>query len=140
MLIIFYHTIHIIRVGTYYAEEVESDIKAMYNVAFSEMFHRVALARTNISEESITSIIGMISSYHVSFASYYFVPRSLIIFTLMMEAIASSETSVLTRATRRNIPEDGVLHSHCRENLKSYKTCNLYSAKWRPESRMEHRL
>jgi hypothetical protein len=31
----------------------------------------------------------------------------------------SRETSVLTRVTRRDIPEDGFLHSHCRENLKS---------------------
>jgi hypothetical protein len=29
---------------------------------------------------------------------------------------------VLTRATRRNIPEDGTLHSHRRENLKSYES------------------
>jgi hypothetical protein len=28
--------------------------------------------------------------------------------------------SVLRRATRRNIPDDGILHSHHRENLKSY--------------------
>jgi hypothetical protein len=27
---------------------------------------------------------------------------------------------VLTRATRRNNPEDTILHSHRRENLKSY--------------------
>jgi hypothetical protein len=39
---------------------------------------------------------------------------------LKMEAIRSYETSVYTRSTRRHIPEDGILHSHCRENLRSY--------------------
>jgi hypothetical protein len=38
----------------------------------------------------------------------------------MMEALSSIETSLLTRATPRNIPEDDILHSRRRENLKSY--------------------
>jgi hypothetical protein len=47
-------------------------------------------------------------------------PSSLILFTLMMEAILFSETSVLTRVTQRHISEDDVLHSRRCENLKSY--------------------
>jgi hypothetical protein len=44
------------------------------------------------------------------------VHSSRILVTLMMGAIHSSEKSVITR---RSIPEDVILHSHRRENLKS---------------------
>jgi hypothetical protein len=48
------------------------------------------------------------------------VPSSPTLVILIMEAPSSSETPVLTSVTRRNISEDCILHSHRREDLKSY--------------------
>jgi hypothetical protein len=45
------------------------------------------------------------------------VPNLPILVTLIMDAVSSSEMSVLTRAIRCNIQEDGILHSYRRENL-----------------------
>jgi hypothetical protein len=104
------------------------------------MLCRVALVRTDVSEEPGASFIrvtriGELRTTQAATSNrrtlrrnwYCVVPSSPILVTLMKEATGSFETSVLTRATRRNIPEDNILHSHRRENLKSYVSLYVYS-------------
>jgi hypothetical protein len=53
------------------------------------------------------------------------VPTALIFFTLMMEVTGSFETTVLTTVTLRHFQEDGVLHNHRRETLRSYSALTI---------------
>jgi hypothetical protein len=96
----------------------------------------VALVRTYVSEERIASIIRVkgISKQGVILAVtgvlQLVVTVNAVLSTLMMEAIRSWETPVLTRA-KRLIPEDVILHNHRREDLKSYLDfyCSFVSRK-----------
>jgi hypothetical protein len=99
-------------------------------MASSGMLRLVGLVRTDVSEERSASILRVtricelgttlaVTSVHRLLVTAN-VPSSPILVTMMMETLGSSGTSVLTRATRRNIPEDAILHSYRRENLKSY--------------------
>jgi hypothetical protein len=98
----------------------------------SGLLRRVALVRTDVSEEPDASFIRVTNVTDVRCEEFLrsvrrllvaacVLPSSPIFVTLIKEAPGSSETSVLTRVTRRNNPEDTILHSHRRENLKSYK-------------------
>jgi hypothetical protein len=74
------------------------------------MLRSVALVRTDVSEELRASIMQR-------FLVTANVPSSPILVTLLMDALNSSETSVLTRSTRRNILEEAVFHYPARDRV-----------------------
>jgi hypothetical protein len=80
-------------------------------MASSGMLRRVALVRTDVSEELSASFIRVtrIGELLRLLDAASVVHSSPILVTLMKEALSSSDKSVLTRSARRNIPEDAVL-------------------------------
>jgi hypothetical protein len=93
-------------------------------MAFSGMLRCVAILRTDVSEDLSVSFIRVRRIRELGTTSDFVflrrlrrllvmasvVPSSLILITLMKEALSSSEISVLTRAIWRNIPEDAILY------------------------------
>jgi hypothetical protein len=81
-----------------------------------------------------TTIIIINSTAHVVrrlLVAANVVPSSPILVTLI------TETSAITRATRRQTPEEGILHNHRRENLKSYIVFLYWEASHRHIRRLE---
>jgi hypothetical protein len=98
------------------------------------MLFRVTFIRTDFSEELSASIIRVtrigelgttLADARCEEVQSASVSSSPILVTLMTEALSSSEMSFLTSDTRRNIPVDASLHSHRRENLKSYLVSSI---------------
>jgi hypothetical protein len=76
------------------------------------MLRRVARVKTGVSEELLRRNTTFLRGFIRLLGTANIVPSAPILVTLIMDATLSSETSVLTRTARRNIPEDDILHNY----------------------------
>jgi hypothetical protein len=100
----------------------------LWRMVSSGMLCRVALVRTHVSGECSASFIKVtrIGELGTMLVTASVVPSSPILVTLMKEALSSSETSVLTRATRHNIPEDTILQGSTNSYHDGLIACKSY--------------
>jgi hypothetical protein len=114
-------------------------------MASSGILRCVALVRTDVSKDLSASIIrvtriGELGTLAVTnsllrlLVTANVVPSSPILVNLMKEALGSSETSVLTRVVRRNIPEDAILRvEYLLDNNESFRMVTVAIAFWSSE-------
>jgi hypothetical protein len=88
-------------------------------MASAGISRRVVLVSTDVLEVFFRSVRRLLVMANI-------VPSSSILVTLIMEAFSSSQTSVLTRATRRTVPGDTILHGQIQfEILSLYVDCHF---------------
>jgi hypothetical protein len=121
-------------------------LRWLWRMQSSVKWRHVTLVRTDVSEKHITPITRMKGFSEVGttvvVTSYWnkllrntvlhllvtanILPTSQILFTIMMEAVRSSETPFYGSATRRHIPENDILHNifsfnwHVHESSSSF--------------------
>jgi hypothetical protein len=95
-------------IGTMLA--VTSNRRTLWRMASSGMLRYMAVVRTDVSEEISTSIIRVTRMGRLGTLAA----------TRNRRTLWTNIKSVLTKATRRNIPNDAILHRR-RENLKSFE-------------------